>query len=182
MKHIILALFVVFVCSCSSSYTPSEQMLAYKKTMTIDQALLIVQDSVNDISGLSGICGARGFWYDDKANMQVFENRISLKAYKRGKELKNTNRGFDDIVVFEKVYYEYDFEFKNLVSVNLYDDPLLLPVFPDCYNKDLNKNNIIIDLYANKLNNLKFIVNNQDFDKVMAALSLLLVDIPIEIK
>ena len=182
MKYIILTLFVFLLSSCSSSYTPSEQMLAYKKTMTVEQAKLIVQDSINDISGLSGICGARGFWYDDKANMQVFENNISLKAYKRGKELKNTNRGFNDIVVFEKLYYDYVFKFKNVISINLYDDPLLLPVFPDCYNKELNKNNLIIDLYADKLNNIKFIVNNQDFDKVMAALSLLLVDIPVEIK
>lgn len=182
MKYIISALLVIFVSSCSSSYSPSEQMLAYKKEMTVEQAKLVVEESINDISGLSGICGARGFWYDDKANMQVFENKIFLNAHKRGKELKNTNRGFNDIVVFEKKYYDYDFEFNKVVSINLYDDPLLLTGFPDCYKKDLNKNNIIIDLYVDKLNNIKFIVNNQDFDKVIAALSLLLVNTPIEIK
>ena len=182
MKNLILVLLVIFVSSCSSSYTPSEQMLAYKKAMTIEQAKLIVQESINDTSELSGICGARGFWYDDKSNIQVFEDRISLNAYKRGKELRNTNRGFDDIVVFEKKYYDYDFEFNKLVSINIYDDPLLLPVFPDCNRKGLNKNSIIIDLYIEKLNNIKFIVNEQDFDKVMAALSLLLVNTPIEMK
>ncbi|MCW9048200.1 MAG: hypothetical protein OQK46_09005 [Gammaproteobacteria bacterium] len=182
MKYIILTLLAVFVSSCSSSYTPSEQMLALKKTMTGEQARTIIEESINDLSKLSGICGARGFWFDDKANIQVFENKIFLNAYKRGKELKNTNRGFNDIVVFEKEYYAYDFEFNKLVAINLYDDPLLLTGFPDCYKKDLNKNNIIIDLYADKLNNIKFIVNKKDFDKVMAALSLLLVDIPVEIK
>jgi len=182
MKYLVLTLLIVFLSSCSSSYTPSEQMLAYKKNMTIEQAKSTVQESINDVSGLSGICGARGFWYDHKSNIQVFENKIFLNAYKRGRELANTNKGFDDIVVFEKEYYDYEFEFNKLVSINIYDDPLLLPVFPDCSKKDLNKNNFIIDLYIDKLNNLKFIVSEQDFDKTMAALSLLLGNVPIQVK
>lgn len=182
MKNIILVLLVVFASSCSSDYIPSEKMLAYKKNMTVEQAQTIVQEKINDISGLSGICGARGFWYDEKSNIQVFKDKIFLHAYKRGKELSNTNHGFDDIVVFEKKYYEFEFEFNKVVSINIYDDPLLLTVFPDCNRKDLNKNNIIVDLYVDKLNNLKFIVNKQDFDKLMAALSLIVVNKPIKNK
>lgn len=182
MKYLVLIWLVVFISSCSSGYTPSEQMLAYKKTMTIEQAKSVVQESINDVSGLSGICGARGFWYDHKSNIQVFENKILLNAYKRGRELSNTNKGFDDIVVFEKEYYDYEFEFNKLVSINVYDDPLLLPVFPDCSKKDLSKNSLIIDLYIDKLNNMKFIVSKQDFDKTMAALSLLLANVSIQLK
>jgi len=182
MKIIISVLLAVMVSSCSSDYVPSEKMLAYKQSMTTEQARLVLQESINDISKLSGICGARGFWYDDKSNIQVFDNKLSLHAYKRGKELRNTNRGFDDIVVFEKEYYDFDFDFNKVASVNIYDDPLLLTVFPDCNKKDLNKNNFIVDLYIDKLNNIKFIVNKQDFDKLAASLSLIFVNRPIILK
>jgi len=182
MKIIISVLLAVIVSSCSSEYVPSEKMLAYKKSMTTEQARLVLQESINDISSLSGICGARGFWYDDKSNIQVFENKIFLHAYKRGKELSNTNQGFDDIVVFEKEYYDFNFDFNKVVTINIYDDPLLLTVFPDCNKKDLNKNNFIVDLYIDKSNNIKFIVNKQDFDKLAAALSLIFVNKPIVIK
>lgn len=169
--------------ACSSSYTPGEKMLAYKKNMSLEQAKEVVQKNIWNVGGSTGICGSRGFWYDDESNMLVHNDKISLLAHKRGKQIKKLNQsGFDDINVFEKQYYKYDFEFNKLSRVNIYDDPLLLPVFPECNIKNSNNNYRIIDLYGDELNNVKFIVYEKDFDETMAALSILLPDVPLYIK
>ncbi len=176
MKSILLFITVLLVAGCSSSYNPSEKMLTYKKTMTTEQAIKILQKIIWDEGDTKGICGARGFWYDESSNMLVHEENVSMLAHKRGKELKNVHQTHDDIVVFEKQYYNYKFEFKEIALIGIYKDPLLLTTFPACNNPDLKDDYRVIDLFSSKLNNLKFIVPNAEFDKTMAALAILMPD------
>ena len=182
MKIIPIFILIIFTGACSSSYTPTEEMLALKKNMTVEQATQVVQTGIRELKDIKGICGSRGFWYDDASNMLVHEDGISLLAHKRGKVLRKVNQGFSDITVFEKQYYEYDFEFNRISSINVYDNPALLPTFPGCNKKDLSENYLIIDLYGDELNNLKFIVYEKDFNKTMAALTILLAGKPVKIK
>ena len=158
MKKSFIVLMLFFISSCSSSYTPSEKMLAYKKDMTIDQAKEILQKAVWGNETMSGICGSRGFWYDENADMHIEKSKITMLAHKRGKELKEKSQKFDDLVVFEKQYYQYEFEFSNINNIIIYDDPYLLPVFPVCNKKDIKTAYFIIDLFKDKLSNFKFIV------------------------
>ena len=182
MKIISMIILILLLGGCSSGYTPSEKMLEYKKSMTVEQAIQVIQKSIWDVSGLKGICGSRGFWYDDKSNMLVYEDKISMLAHKRGRELEKHHQGFDAIVVFEKQYYEYDFMFNVIDSIVIYDDPYLLPVFPLCNKDVLDEGYLIIDLFGDKLNNFKFIVLAKDFDETMAALSIILPDKPVKLK
>ena len=173
---------MLLLVGCSSSYTPSEKMLAYKKSMTVEQAILSLQKVIWDVNGFNGICGSRGFWYDENSNMIVYENKISMLAHKRGKQLNKVHQGFDDIVVFEKQYYKYDFELEKVTGIHIYNDPLLLPVFPNCNKNNPEEKYFIIDLFSDKLYNLKFVVVEKDFDEVMASLVILLPDMPVLMK
>jgi len=149
--------------------------------MTSEQAIQILQKAVWDIKGFKGICGSRGFWYDDASNMKVHKDKITMLAHKRGKQLKKIEQGFNGVVVFEKQYFEFDFEFSKVNSIQIYDDPLLLPVFPACNKKDLTEKYLVIDLFIDKLNSLKFIVLEKEFDRTMAAMSILLAGKPVSL-
>ncbi len=157
-------------------------MLALKKDMSAEQASQIMQTIIWNPEDLTGICDSRGFWFDDDANMLVHENSISLLAHKRGKQLRSIDQKFGDLIVFEKQYYKYEFEFNTINNINIYDNPALLPTSPGCNQKDLEENYLIIDLHGDELNNLKFIVTEKDFDKTMAALTTLLPDKIVKIK
>jgi len=182
MKNINIFLFLILFSGCSSSYSPSEKMLAYKKNMSAEQAVEILQKAIWENNEPEGICGTRGFWHDDASNMKVQIDKISMLSHKRGKQLKKVEKGFSGVVVFEKQYYKYNFEFNNINSINIYDDPLVLPYFPVCNQSDLNDKYFIIDLYSDESTSLKFIVLEKNFDQTMAALSTLLVDKAIILK
>ncbi len=182
MKTRLMFIITLLLYACSSSYSPSEKMLAYKKNMTTEQAVIILQQEIWDVEDTQGICGARGFWYDENAKMQVHEDKISMVAHERGRLLRKHQKKIGEVVVFEKKYYKYDFEFTKITGIDIYNDPRLLPVFPECNLKDFDEKYLIIDLFSDKLNNLKFIVLQNDFDKTMAALTILLIDKPVRIK
>ncbi len=173
MKKLIVLHFVIFMISCSSSYTPDEKVLAYKKDMNLSQAIEVLQKSLWGDDQSQGVCGSRGFWYDNQSGMQVHEKGVSLLAHKRGKILSRKPQQIGEVIVFEKQYFKYEFEFEKVNAINIYDDPLLLPVFPECNIKDKTKDYYIIDLYVDDLNNIKFIVYQDDFDKTMAALMII---------
>lgn len=175
MNKFIPLFFLVLLTSCSSPYAPSDKMLALKKEMSKEQAVAVLQEGIWGVAESKGICGARGFWYDKEAKMTVFNDKVSMLAHERGRQLKNTKyKGADDIVVFEKQYYKYDFDLVGINQINIYDDPLMLSVFPECNKTNSNEQYKIIDLFTDKKNNLKFIVYLEQFDKTMAALSILL--------
>lgn len=182
MKIIPIFILILLGAACSSSYTPSAEMLALKKDMSAEQASQIMQTIIWNPVESKGICDSRGFWFDENANMLVHENSISMLAHKRGKQLRSVDQKFGDLTVFEKQYYKYEFEFNKLSLIDIYNNPKLLPTSPGCNKKDLAENYLIIDLHADELNNLKFIVSEKDFDKAMAALTVLLPDIAITIK
>ena len=182
MKSILIILLTIFVYSCSSDYLPNEKMLAFKKNMTIDDAKAVLQLRIWDVEDPQGICGARGFWFDNNSKMQVLEDRISMLAHKRGDVLRKHPAKIGEVVVFEKSYYEYDFQFSLVKVINVFDDPLLLPAFPYCNRKEMTGSYFIIDLFGDDLNSLKFIVPADEFDKTMAALSIMFKDIPVRLK
>ena len=182
MKTLISGILIILLSACSSSYTPTDKMLGFKKNMSDDQAVQVLQSAIWGVSEPRGICGARGFWYDKESNMKVNNDKISMLSYKRGKELKKISKGFNDVVVFEKQYYEYDFEFATVKQINVYDDPLRLPVFPECNKPDFKGKYLIIDLFSDKKTNLKFLVLVEDLDIMMAAVSILFPDKSIIIK
>jgi len=182
MKNRYMLLFLILLTGCSSSYSPSEKMLAYKKNMSSDQAVEVLQKAIWDNSEPEGICGTRGFWHDDASNMKVQADKISMLSHKRGKQLKKVDKGFSGVVVFEKQYYKYNFEFNKISSIDIYDDPRVLPYFPVCNIKDLKDKYFIIDLYSDEKSSLKFIVLDKNFDQTMAALSTLLSDKPVILK
>ena len=150
--------------------------------MTSEQAIEVLQKAIWDIKGSKGICGSRGFWYDDASNMQVHKDKISLLSHKRGKQLKKIEHGFNGVVVFEKQYLRFDFEFNKVNAIYIYDDPLLLPVFPTCNKNDEMEDYFIIDLFGDKLTNLKFTILEKELDKTMAAISIIFTGKPIESK
>lgn len=181
MKILSPLLVALLLFACSSDYAPSEKMRAYRNAMTHEQAKNVLQQAIWGADS-PGICGSRGFWYDNNSDMQVQDGGIDMLAHKRGKVLRKHEKKIGEVVVFEKQYYGYTFEFDKVDSIVVYDDPVLLPVFPDCNKKDVDANYYIIDLYIDDLNNLKFTVPEQDFDKTMAALSLLLPDKPMQVQ
>jgi len=175
MNKYSLIILLLTLVSCSSSYTPNDRMLSFKKNMSVEQAVDVLQSAIWGADTPKGICGARGFWYDEQAKMTVFEDKISMLAHERGRQLTNTKyKGADDIVVFEKQYYKYDFDLTAVSQINIYDDPMMLSAFPECNKSNSNEQYLIIDLFSDKKNNLKFIVYTEHFDKTMAALSILL--------
>ena len=177
----VIALAMVLV-GCSSDYQPGQKMLALKQQMNKEQARSVLQQRLWNAEVPQGVCGSRGFWYDSNANMEVHNDRIAMLAHRRGELLRKHEKKIGEVMVFEKQYYRYDFLFDRITSVNIYDDARLLPVFPDCNKKDINGDYFIIDLYADELNNLKFIVLPQTFDETMAALGILLSDTPVFIR
>jgi hypothetical protein len=183
MKTILLlSLTVSLFVACSSSYSPDEKMLAFKKNMSSATAVEFLQERIWEDKNTAGICGSRGFWYDEESAMKVTADKVSLLAHRRGRQLKKQSQSFGSVVVFEKQYYYYDFIFSNINKIIIYDDPRLLAVFPSCNLKDINKKYFIIDLFTDKLLNLKFIVQANDFSQTMAALSILIPEKPVIIK
>ena len=173
MKTLIVVGLMALLVSCSSSYTPDEKVLAYKNSMDKSQAVDVIQKSVWDADAPEGICGSRGFWYDSNSNMQVSEKGIVLLAHKRGKVLSRKPQQIGELIVFEKQYFKYEFEFEKVNVINIYDDPLLLPVFPECNKTALIKDYYIIDLFVDEKSNIKFIVNQDEFHRTMAALMII---------
>lgn len=182
MKTVLIFIMALQVAACSSDYVPDEKMLAYKKDMNVEQAKEIIQKQLWPNQEIQGICGSRGFWYDNNSEMLVGEDKINLLAHKRGKQLKKKSQNFDDIVIFEKSYYEYEFGFNDVNAIYIYRDPGLLPYFPGCNKKDITEKYVIIDLFNDELNNLKFIVPGNEFDRTMAALSILFPGREVKIK
>ena len=182
MKKIWVFLVATFFYGCSSSYTPSDKMLEYMNNMSTEQAAQVMQKRIWELKAPHGICGSRGFWYDNSSDMTVYKDKISMLAHKRGRQIKKKTHSFNDIIVFEKAYFKYDFVFNRINNIFVYSDPLLLPVFPGCNKNDLSEPYKVIDLYIDKLNNLKFIVMDSDFDETMAAIGLLLPDKPVILK
>ena len=182
MKKLLFIAFTFLVVACSSEYTPGDKMLSLRKNMSLDQSVAILQSRIWKTGVTKGICGARGFWYDKQSDIKVFSDRISMLAHQRGRQINKSNQGFDDIVVFEKEYYRYEFLFSKVVSIDIYDDPLLLAVFPECNIRDSNERYFIVDLFSDKQSNLKFIVFIDNFDETMAALSILFPNITPVIK
>ncbi len=150
--------------------------------MTKEQAVMILQKRIWQPEAVTGICGSRGFWYDTSSNMLVHVDKISMLAHKRGKQLKKLSHSFNDVVVFEKQYYIYDFIFNEVNLINIIKDPRLLPGFPRCNKKDITDDYLIIDFYIDKLNSMKFIVLDNVFDETMAAIDLLFPLKPVKIK
>lgn len=179
MKLLISGLFVILLTACSSPYAPTDKMLALKKNMSAEQAVQVLQSAIWGATEPRGICGARGFWYDKESNMKVQLDKISMLSHKRGKELKKISKGFNDVVVFEKQYYEYDFDLTEVKQINIYDDPLRISVFPECNKPVSSEKYLIIDLFSDKKTNLKFTVYIEDLDKTMAAISIVLPTIKI---
>lgn len=182
LKKIIISLFFVLLGSCSSEYSPNESVRAIQKTMNVAQAVDVLQDAIWARDKAYGVCGSRGFWFDDASAMQVKKDKVKMIAHKRGPEIKKFNQSFSDVVVFEKQYYRYEFNLNKISKINIYRDARLLPVFPGCNKKELAHEYLIIDLYINKLSNLKFVVKKSDFDKTMAAILTLLPNKDIEVK
>jgi hypothetical protein len=182
MKILLPSLIALTLLACSSGYTPSERMLELKKNMTTEQAIAILQKKIWGDKKSPGICGARGFWYDENADFIVQADGISLLSHKRGKLLRKHQRTVGEVMVFEKQYYRYDFYFDRIQQINIYDDHRLLPAFPYCNRKTPDKKYRILDLYGDDLNSLKFTVAEEDFDKTMAALSLVFANVPVQLK
>jgi len=183
MKYSLFIWLLIGVVSCAAEYVPSKEMLMHKNNMTTQDAIDVVQSNIwGGDADTKGVCGSRGFWYDSESNMMVNEDGINLLAHKRGKQLDKVSKGFDDVVVFEKQYYNYTFEFQVIRKINVYDDPLLLPVFPECNRKNSSSKYFVIDLNIDDLHNLKFIVYQVEFDRLMAALSILIPDRPVLLK
>jgi len=182
MKKLFFTAFVLLAVACSSEYTPDDKMLTLRKTMTLDQSVAILQNRIWKSVETKGICGARGFWYDKESDIKIFADKITMLAHQRGRQINKSNQGFDDIVVFEKEYYIYEFPFSEVVSINIYDDPLRLAVFPECNLSDSNERYYIVDLFSSKQSNLKFIVFIDNFDETMAAMSILFPNIKPVIK
>ena len=178
LLSITLSLFV----ACSSSYSPDEKMLAFKNSMSSEEAVAFLQERIWEDKSTGGICGSRGFWYDEESAMKITADKVSLLAHRRGRQLKKQSQSFGSVAVFEKQYYYYDFIFSNINKIIIYDDPRLLSVFPTCNLKNTNKKYFIIDLFTDKSLNLKFIVQENDFSQTMAALSILIPEKPVIIK
>ncbi|MCW9014782.1 MAG: hypothetical protein OQL06_13475 [Gammaproteobacteria bacterium] len=181
MKIIFAFIVSLSLYACSSDYVPSEKMLTLKQDMTEQQAQKYLQQRIWDSKDLKGICGSRGFWYDQNSDMTVYKDGISLLAHRRGKVLEKHPQQMGEVVVFEREYYQYDFLFEQVTSIDVYDDHLRLPTFPECNKKTADKY-FIVDLYGDELNNLKFVVFEEDFDKTMAAVSIVLSSKPIVLK
>ncbi len=183
MKTILLlSLTVSLFVACSSAYSPDEKMLAFKASMSSAEAVEFLQVRIWEDKTTHGICGSRGFWYDEESAMKVDEDKVLLLAHRRGRQLKKQSQSFGSVVVFEKQYYYYDFVFSNVNKIIIYDDPRLLSVFPSCNLKNVNEKYFIIDLFTDKSLNLKFIVQVNDFSQTMAALSILMPKKPVIIK
>lgn len=180
MKYLLVAALCSLLIACSSEYTPSEAMLEIKREMTDQQALDVLKQRIWLAKGAEGICGSRGFWYDEKANMKFSPQGIDLYAYKRGKVTKKIQKKLGDILVFERDYYQYFFDFSKVKAVFIYDDPLLLPTFTLCNSKEAINKYFIIDVYQSEEENIKFIVYEHDFNEIMAAISLILKDVPVK--
>lgn len=181
MKLNVFIIALLLVSACSSSYIPSDQMLAYKKNMSQQEAQEILQKTIWSKGLNQGVCGARGFWYDDKSAMRVENGGISILAHKRGRQIKKHNPLYKSkaIIVYEKQYYMYQFEFNKITSIEIYDDPLRLSRFPYCNDKNRQSPYRVLDLFVDKTHNFKFMLDNNAFDKVMAALSLLVKNKPV---
>ena len=181
MKTLITFLVVLLLTSCTSEYSPSEQMLAFKKDMTAEQAVAQLQKIIWSNELVPAVCGSRGFWFDKDSNMKVSADGITMLAFKQGREIEKKPQGFDELIVYEKETYDYEFMFDKVNSIVLYHDPTLLPLFPEC-NQQLKDKYWVVDLYVDKLNSMKFIVMNNELDKTMAALTLVMPDKPVKQK
>ncbi len=179
MRHYYLLALSLLLSSCSSEYAPSEAMLRYKSEMNLVQALEVLQQRIWSEKGAEGICGSRGFWYDEKSDFKFTQGGIDLFAYKRGKVTKKIRQKLGDIIVFERDYYKYHFDFSKVRAIHIYDDPLLLPAFVQCNTKEAIEKYYIIDIYQTDSVNIKFIVYEQNLDKALAALSIVFPDIVI---
>jgi len=181
-SFLVVVFMALFLLACSADYSPDEKVRDYQKSMSVEQAVTILQQSIRGKNSPAGICGSRGFWFDNNSDIRVHRDKITLLSFRRGRQLEKKEHSFDDIVVFEKQYYEYTFDLSRLESINIYDDPLLLPVFPDCSRNDIGDKYYIIDLFIDKSSNLKFIVQSRDFDKTMAAILVLLPEVPVKLR
>lgn len=179
----ILSIFIILLSlvACSADYSPSDTMLKYKQDMSKEQANSILQDAIWRDAGPVSVCASRGFWYDEGANFRIGADKISLLAYRKGKFLRSEGQGFERQDYYEKQYYDYDFIFNDMSYIGLYEDPSLLTKYKSCHKLDVNQNIVVIDLYISDESNIKFTVIKDEFDKIMAALSIMFPDMKIKV-
>lgn len=177
-----LFIAALLVTGCSSSYTPGEATQRYLSEMQQQRAIEILQQAVWPVDAVAGICGSRGFWYDENSDVNVTADGMDLLSHKRGKVLAKHPQQIGEVVVFEKQYYRYHFDFSSLQAIYLYRDPRLLPVFPGCNRKQSTQRYWIIDLYAAETSNIKLTVTDDRFDELMAALLYLFPELPVALK
>jgi len=180
MKYTYLAL-IVLITACSSSYEPSEAMLELKKNMSRKDAVAVLQEMFWDANNATSVCSTRGFWFDEQAGMVVQEHNVSLFAYRKGKLLRSEGGGFGGKTVYEKSYYKYEFPFKDVEEIVIHKSFSRLQKYASCTKQKGKESHIVIDLFVSKNNNIKFIVYENQFDNVMAALSILLVNRPVRV-
>ena len=181
MKVVSIIIVFLALLACSSDYVPSQAMLQYKQDMTQADAKSILQDAIWRDAGPVSVCASRGFWYDEGANFRIDTDRISLLAYRKGKFIRSEGQAFDRQDYYEKEYYDYNFDFKDMQHIGLYEDPSILTTYKSCHKLDVNQNIVVIDLYISDRSNIKFTVINDELDRVMAALSVLLPDMKIKL-
>ncbi len=183
MKLIRFLLIMVMLASCSSSYDASVKVRKIKDNLSVDEALSILQKNIWPDNKVGSVCGASGFWYDENSDMEVKKEGVSLLSHKRGKVLKQYNqKQIGEVVVFEREYYKYFFDFSKVKEITVYSDYRLLPTFPVCNKKDMSESYIIVDLYISKQSNMKFVVKQESQDELMAALLRLFDKVPVYIK
>lgn len=178
MKRLTILLAVLLV-ACSRDYQPSDAVRRLSATLTDEAAVATLQDVMWSGELSPGVCGSRGFWYDEKSNLVVHKDHVSLIAFKRGKEITTKPAKFENVVVYEKLSYDFVFDFSHLTSIRIYNEPRQLTYFPNCHKQYLPGRYRVIDLYADELHNMKFVVLNEDFDRTMAALLYLMPGIPV---
>lgn len=181
MKNVSLLLAIMWIVACSSSYTPTEAMLKYKQNMSVVDAQAALQAVIWNEAEPFRVCGSRGFWYDDGSDMRVREKALTLQAYKKGQYLHSKGTGFDRRDYYDKEYYDYALSFADIQKVVLYYDPSVLTVFKDCKDSYISQHYIVMDFYQDKNTNLKFIVLHEELDQLIAAISILMPDKPIEV-
>ncbi|MFW2373263.1 MAG: hypothetical protein ACN4GM_09085 [Gammaproteobacteria bacterium] len=181
MKVASIIIVLMSLLACSSDYTPSEAMLKYKQDMTLDNAQSILQDAIWRDAGPVSVCAARGFWYDEGSNFRISTDKISLLAYRKGKFIRSEGQAFERQDYYEKQYYDYDFLFKDMHHIGLYEDTSELTTYKSCHKLYESQDIVVIDLFASDKSNIKFTVIRDELDKIMAALSVMLPDMKIKV-
>jgi len=178
MKYILLAL-IVLLTSCTSDYAPSELMLEHKKNMSRANAVTVLQAIFWSENAETSMCATRGFWYDKQAGLVVQEHNVALFAYTKGRILRSEGGGFGGKTVYEKKYYKYEFPFKDVEEIIIHKSFSRLKKFVSCTKHEKKENYVVVDIFASNKSSIKLVVYENQFDEVMAALTILLSTRPV---